>query len=130
MKMHEHRQWQKRLNTKIRLQQAAIEVSHHRFTCDLSMEVGGGGDGGASVHFGSFPQRAASVIDPAAAWKSLPSDYPPVTLHQALPVELQDHAREPDYELFPSERWIPTHTAPIEGYMESHGSQDRGKRRR
>jgi hypothetical protein len=40
MKMQEHRQWQKHLSNKIRLQQAAIEVSHHRFTRDLGMEVG------------------------------------------------------------------------------------------
>uniref|UniRef100_A0A061QYZ7 Large ribosomal subunit protein mL40 n=1 Tax=Tetraselmis sp. GSL018 TaxID=582737 RepID=A0A061QYZ7_9CHLO len=72
MKMKQHREWQQRMTTKIKLKLAAIE---------------------------------------------------------ALPPELQEHARTPDYADFPPERWIPTHTPPIEGYSEHQGG-DWSQRRR
>jgi hypothetical protein len=36
----------------------------------------------------------------------------------ALPDDLREAALVPDLEPFPADRWIPTHTPPIEGYEE------------
>mmetsp|Transcript_9814 Transcript_9814/g.24955 ORF Transcript_9814/g.24955 Transcript_9814/m.24955 type:complete len:180 (+) Transcript_9814:224-763(+) len=50
---------------------------------------------------------------------------------EALPSGLKEHASTPDYEPFPTNRWIATDTPPIKGYYESKsGVSDRSKRRR
>jgi hypothetical protein len=35
---------------------------------------------------------------------------------EALPTELREEALEPDFSLFPLDRWVMTHTPPIEGF--------------